>query len=77
MCYYIYDTLYLTYIFRPEQAKTLTNNMIGKLLITKQTGEAGRICNSVMVTTRMFPRKEYYMAVMLEQSFDVNCNISL
>ncbi|XP_033190830.1 succinate--CoA ligase [ADP-forming] subunit beta, mitochondrial-like isoform X1 [Bombus vosnesenskii] len=54
----------------PEQAKTLTNNMIGKLLITKQTGEAGRICNSVMVTTRMFPRKEYYMAVMLEQSFD-------
>lgn len=67
----------MTYIFRPEQAKTLTNNMIGKLLITKQTGEAGRICNSVMVTTRMFPRKEYYMAVMLEQSFDVNCNVSL
>ncbi|OAD59236.1 Succinyl-CoA ligase [ADP-forming] subunit beta, mitochondrial, partial [Eufriesea mexicana] len=54
----------------PQQAKTLASNMIGKLLITKQTGAAGKICNSVMVTTRMFPRKEYYIAVMLETSFD-------
>ncbi|XP_053975375.1 succinate--CoA ligase [ADP-forming] subunit beta, mitochondrial-like [Hylaeus volcanicus] len=54
----------------PEQAKTFANDMIGKLLITKQTGAAGLICNSVMVTTRMFPRKEYYLAVMLEISFN-------
>ncbi|XP_017793522.1 PREDICTED: succinyl-CoA ligase [ADP-forming] subunit beta, mitochondrial-like [Habropoda laboriosa] len=53
----------------PEQAKTLASSMIGKLLITKQTGAAGKICNSVMVTTRMFPRKEYYMSVMLERTF--------
>lgn len=51
--------------------------MIGKLLITKQTGAAGKICNSVMVTTRMFPRKEYYIAVMMETSFGVIFNISL
>nr|XP_031842985.1 succinate--CoA ligase [ADP-forming] subunit beta, mitochondrial-like isoform X2 [Nomia melanderi] len=57
-------------LYRPEQAKGLASNMIGKLLLTKQTGEAGRICNSVMVTTRMFPRREYYMAVMLETSFN-------
>lgn len=50
----------------------MASSMIGKLLITKQTGPAGKICNSVMVTTRMFPRKEYYMSVMLETSFDVN-----
>ncbi|XP_003705949.1 succinate--CoA ligase [ADP-forming] subunit beta, mitochondrial [Megachile rotundata] len=54
----------------PEQAKTISSNMIGKLLVTKQTGAAGKICNSVMVTTRMFPRKEYYMSVMMETSFD-------
>ncbi|CAK9795561.1 Succinate--CoA ligase [ADP-forming] subunit beta, mitochondrial (Fragment) [Anthophora plagiata] len=54
----------------PEQAKTLASSMIGKLLITKQTGAAGKICNSVMVTTRMFPRKEYYLSVMLERTFD-------
>lgn len=45
--------------------------MLNKLLITKQTGEAGRICNAVMVTQRMFPRKEYYLAVMMERSFGV------
>ncbi|XP_076173660.1 succinate--CoA ligase [ADP-forming] subunit beta, mitochondrial-like isoform X2 [Ptiloglossa arizonensis] len=54
----------------PEQAKIIASSMIGKLLITKQTGLAGRICNSVMVTTRMFPRKEYYLAVMLETSYN-------
>ncbi|XP_018314954.1 succinate--CoA ligase [ADP-forming] subunit beta, mitochondrial-like [Mycetomoellerius zeteki] len=53
-----------------EQVKELADSMIGKVLVTKQTGAAGKICNSVMVTTRMFPRKEYYMAVMLERTFD-------
>ncbi|KAL2745920.1 hypothetical protein V1477_005838 [Vespula maculifrons] len=53
----------------PEEAKTLASQMLGKLLITKQTGEGGRICNAVMVTQRMFPRKEYYLAVMMERAF--------
>ncbi|XP_014469959.1 PREDICTED: succinyl-CoA ligase [ADP-forming] subunit beta, mitochondrial-like [Dinoponera quadriceps] len=52
----------------PEEAKKLASSMIGKVLVTKQT--AGKICNSVMVTMRMFPRKEYYLAVMLERTFD-------
>lgn len=54
----------------PEQVKEFASNMLGKVLVTRQTGAAGKICNSVMVTARMFPRKEYYMAVMLEQAFD-------
>ncbi|EZA56733.1 Succinyl-CoA ligase [ADP-forming] subunit beta, mitochondrial [Ooceraea biroi] len=53
----------------PEEAKALAGQMLGKLLITKQTGEGGRICNAVMVTQRMFPRKEYYLAVMMERAF--------
>ncbi|TGZ54603.1 Succinate--CoA ligase [ADP-forming] subunit beta, mitochondrial [Temnothorax longispinosus] len=53
----------------PEEAKSLASQMLGKLLITKQTGEGGRICNAVMVTQRMFPRKEYYLAVMMERAF--------
>lgn len=63
-----------TYCFvcRPEEAKALAGQMLGKLLITKQTGEAGRICNAVMVTQRMFPRKEYYLAVMMERAFGVS-----
>lgn len=56
----------------PEEAKLLASQMLGNLLITKQTGEAGRICNAVMVTQRMFPRKEYYLAVMMERAFGVS-----
>ncbi|KYM81757.1 Succinyl-CoA ligase [ADP-forming] subunit beta, mitochondrial [Atta colombica] len=57
------------YHYSPEEAKSLAGQMLGKLLITKQTGEGGRICNAVMVTQRMFPRKEYYLAVMMERAF--------
>lgn len=60
------------FVHSPEEAKALAAQMLGKLLITKQTGEAGRICNAVMVTQRMFPRKEYYLAVMMERAFGVS-----
>lgn len=43
--------------------------MLGQLLVTKQTGEKGRICNMVLVTERKFPRKEYYIAIMMDRSF--------
>lgn len=44
--------------------------MIGQLLVTKQTGAAGRICNKVMVAERKFPRREFYFAVMMERAFN-------
>ncbi|XP_043850059.1 succinate--CoA ligase [ADP-forming] subunit beta, mitochondrial isoform X2 [Dromiciops gliroides] len=43
--------------------------MIGKKLFTKQTGEKGRICNSVLVCERRYPRREYYFAITMERSF--------
>lgn len=44
--------------------------MINQLLVTKQTGSAGRICNKVMVAERKFPRREFYFAVMMERAFN-------
>ncbi|KAL5274279.1 SUCLA2 family protein [Megaselia abdita] len=44
--------------------------MVNQLLVTKQTGAAGRICNSVMVAERKFPRREFYFAVMMERAFN-------
>lgn len=32
---------------RPEQAEKYASQMIGKKLVTKQTGAQGRICNAV------------------------------
>jgi len=56
-------------VFTPQEAADLSGKMIGDFLITKQTGEAGRICNSVMITERKYPRKEYYFCIMMERAF--------
>lgn len=39
-------------------------------MITKQTGEKGRICNKVIVTERKYPRREFYFSVMMERAFN-------
>ncbi|XP_045529873.1 succinate--CoA ligase [ADP-forming] subunit beta, mitochondrial isoform X2 [Pieris brassicae] len=54
----------------PEKAGDIVGKMLKQYLVTKQTGAAGRICNMVMVTERKFPRREYYVAVMMERSFN-------
>lgn len=50
----------------------MSGKMINQILVTKQTGAAGRICNKVMVAERKFPRREFYMAVMMERAFNVS-----
>lgn len=57
-------------IYSPDDAEKDVSKMIGQLLVTKQTGAAGMICNAVMVTERKYPRKEYYFAVMMERAFN-------
>lgn len=56
-------------VYTPEEAETISSQMLGDFLITKQTGEKGRICNAVMVTERKFPRREFYFAIMMERAF--------
>jgi succinyl-CoA synthetase beta subunit len=55
----------------PDEAEEVSEKMIGQYLVTKQTGEKGRICNAVMVAERKFPRKEFYFAIMMERAFAV------
>ncbi|XP_786753.1 succinate--CoA ligase [ADP-forming] subunit beta, mitochondrial [Strongylocentrotus purpuratus] len=56
--------------FSPEEVKDLASQMIGNKLVTKQTGEGGRICNSVLVCERMYVRREYYFAITMERAFN-------
>lgn len=42
--------------------------MIGHKLITKQTGERGRICNSVYIVERKFARREFYLAILMDRA---------
>ena len=58
--------------FSPEEAGEMASKMLGDLLITKQTGEKGRICNAVMITERKYQRREYYFTIMLERAYAVS-----
>ncbi|XP_060570955.1 succinate--CoA ligase [ADP-forming] subunit beta, mitochondrial-like [Ruditapes philippinarum] len=56
--------------FSPDEAESLASKMIGHKLVTKQTGEAGRICNTVMVVERLYARREFYFAIAMERAFN-------
>jgi succinyl-CoA synthetase beta subunit len=60
----------VNFVDSPEEVSTLANQMIGQKLITKQSGLDGKICNSVMVAERKFPRREFYFAIALEREFN-------
>jgi len=51
----------------PEEAKQLADKMLGHKLITKQTGAAGKPCNSVFVVERKYARREYYFAILMDR----------
>ncbi|KAL4219731.1 beta' subunit [Mactra antiquata] len=55
--------------FSPEEAESMASKMIGHKLFTKQTGEQGRICNTVMIVERLYPRREFYFAIAMERAF--------
>ncbi|EDV41881.1 uncharacterized protein Dana_GF17693, isoform A [Drosophila ananassae] len=57
-------------VYDPKTAEEISSKMIDQLLITKQTGAAGRLCKKVMVAERKFPRREFYFAVMMERAFN-------
>ena len=44
------------------------DQMIGHKLMTKQTGAAGRLCNSVYICERKFARREFYLAILMDRA---------
>ena len=52
----------------PADAKTIASNMIGKTLITKQTGETGKPCNGVLVSEFFTITAEKYFAILMDRS---------
>ena len=55
-------------VYSPREASILAEQMIGHKLITKQTGERGRICNSVYIVERKFARREFYLAILMDRA---------
>lgn len=47
----------------------LANRMLGDRLVTKQTGEEGKPCNTVMIAERFYLRREAYFAIIMDRAY--------
>ncbi|KAI0244763.1 succinate--CoA ligase beta chain [Massospora cicadina] len=55
-------------VYSPKEAQMFAEKMIGQKLITKQTGAAGKPCNSVYIVEREYLRREYYFAILMDRT---------
>jgi succinyl-CoA synthetase beta subunit len=51
-----------------EDAVNVADNMLGKVLVTKQTGEEGRLVSTILVASAETIKKEFYLAVLLDRN---------
>jgi succinyl-CoA synthetase beta subunit len=49
-------------------AAELAGNMLGQVLVTHQTGEAGRLVNRVLIARSVDIKKEYYLAILMDRA---------
>jgi len=52
----------------PEQAGEFAAKMLGETLVTKQTGEEGKLVRKVMVAESVDIAHEYYLAILLDRA---------
>ena len=57
------------HIITPSEVSSIAKGMIGKQLITKQTGTAGKPCNMVLIMKKVPLEKEFYLAFLLDRKF--------
>lgn len=52
----------------PEKVKELAGKMLGQVLVTKQTGEAGRLVRKLMIAEATDISHEYYFSVVVDRA---------
>lgn len=55
-------------ISSPDQAEEFASKMLGETLVTKQTGDAGRLVRKVMIAESVDIDHEYYLAILMDRS---------
>ena len=55
-------------VFNLNDAVDAAKNMLGQVLVTKQTGAEGRLVSKILVGTADKIKKEYYLAVLLDRA---------
>ncbi|KAL0483426.1 succinyl-CoA synthetase beta subunit [Acrasis kona] len=54
--------------YKATDVRNLAEKMLGQVLITKQTGTKGKPCNKVFIQERVYARREYYFAILLDRA---------
>src|SRR5437763_5673865 len=52
----------------PEEAREIASKMLGQVLVTHQTGAAGRVVNKVLVAEAAQIAREIYFAILLDRA---------
>jgi succinyl-CoA synthetase beta subunit len=52
----------------PEEAQKIAEKMLGQTLVTKQTGEEGKVVSTVLVSEFVEPKKQYYFAITMDRA---------
>ncbi|GBD02995.1 Succinate--CoA ligase [ADP-forming] subunit beta [bacterium HR19] len=60
----------------PDEVYEIAKNMIGKKLVTHQTGPEGKIVKKVLVEKGVKAKKEYYLGVVIDRSKEKVCVIA-
>ncbi|KAJ8905839.1 hypothetical protein NDN08_002344 [Rhodosorus marinus] len=50
-----------------KTAADIASKMFGQNLVTKQTGAGGKLCSKVLVTERMYMRREMYLGILYDR----------
>ncbi|NQW99803.1 acetate--CoA ligase family protein, partial [bacterium] len=50
-----------------EAARDVASQMLGEVLVTKQTGDAGRLVRKVMIAESVTIRREIYLAILMDR----------
>ena len=56
------------HLVAPAEVAGIAENMIGEILVTKQTGEEGRLVRKVMVGEAVDVGHEYYLAILIDRA---------
>jgi len=51
-----------------DEARTIASKMISCRIFTKQTGISGSMCHQVMICERLYSRREYYFAIVMDRA---------
>lgn len=52
----------------PDEVAAATRELIGKTLVTKQTGPQGRVVRKVLIAAAQTPRRELYLSVLVDRA---------